>query len=770
MKYDLNYGWTFQQGRISSATETVQKHVEEAMIPHCVNLYDSQYINETDYQKEYTYQLVFDLKDDRPVKILHFGGVMLQFDAYLNGKELGHFISGYFPVDIDVSDILRPKGNVLTLFVNGKEDPSVPPFGKVVDYLSFAGIYREVYLLALPSSYIKDAFIVAKADGTLDVKLATEGEGKPIYRIYQGERLLNEFDVPRFLVPKVHRWSIEDPYLYTLEIAFGEDVRRYRVGFRDIKWKQGKCFLNGKPLFLIGLNRHQIYPYFGPAAPKSLQYDDAEILKHSGINIVRTSHYPQSEHFLQRCDELGLLVIDEIPGWQYIGQDEAWRENCRDFARRLILKERNHPCIAAYGLRIDESNDDDELYSSIQDIKKSLDPTRASLGVRNFKDSHCLEDIYGYNDFSCDRLGHGVDPSSQIKGGKGKVLLITESNGHMFPTKSFDPTAQRVEHALRHAKVLDEAIGDGGYAGALTWCAFDYNTHKDFGSGDHICHHGVYDIFRNPKYAAAFFQSQGESPVLEVASLLQPGDFNAALMPKIYVFTNADYVDMYRGNNYIGRFYPAKKQWPNLPHPPIVVDDIIGETFNEPNISKEDGKKIVEAFNYCAQNGFNSLKIRHKLMLARLMAKYKLDFTYVYQTYAKYVQSWGEGSSLWRFEAFRGAKKIATVLRGPSTDFHLEAKCSKETLYNAETYDCARIAIAKKDQYGTTMPYAHDPVQVQVSGPVEVYGPSLFSLYGGASSVYVRSLPCKAPSEAVVRITCGLDTVEQRFLVRPSAQ
>ena len=766
MKYDLNYGWTFQQGHVQAAVEAIQKHLDAVMIPHCVDTFPVQYLNEASYQREYTYQLVFDVKDDSPVKILRFDGVMLQFDCYLNGGNLGHFISGYLPVDIDASDVLRPKGNVLTVFVDGKEDPTIPPFGKVVDYLTFAGIYREVSLICLPQNHIEDLFVEASASGNVRVHAKVNGEGQPKYVILDEGKPVGEFDGSSFLLSNVRPWTIKDPHLYTLEARYGNDVRQIRFGCRDVEWKREGFFLNGKKLFLVGLNRHQCFPYFGPAAPKSLQYDDAEIMKSSGINIVRTSHYPQSEHFLDRCDELGLLVIDEIPGWQYIGTDEKWRANCRDFARRMILKERHHPCLVAYGLRIDESQDDDELYASLQEIKASLDPHRASLGVRNFKDSHCLEDIYAYNDFSCDSLDHGVDPSGQLKGGKGKPLLLTESNGHMFPTKPFDVTAQRVEHALRHARVLDDAAGDKGYVGSLTWCAFDYNTHRDFGSGDHICHHGVYDIFRNPKYASAFFQSQGSTPILEVASLLQPGDFNAALMPKIHVFTNADYVDMYRGNAFIGRFYPDRKHYPNLPHPPVIIDDFIGETFDEPNISKEDGKKLVEAFNYCAQNGFNELKLWHKVALARFMAKYHLSFSWVYQTYAKYIQSWGEGSSLWRFEGFKDEKRMATVLRGPSTDFHLEVRCKKDTLVHGETYDCARITVAKKDQYGTTMPYASDPIQVKVEGPIEVYGPTLFSLYGGASSVYVRTLPCKGPTEAVVTISNGDDSVETRFVVR----
>jgi len=764
----MNFDWSFAPGRQSPAIESPMKNAEKVNLPHCVSLFPAQYLNERDYQKEYTYQIQFDAPGHFPVHKLVFHGVMLQFDAYLNGKSLGHFISGYLPVTIDISDLLQPKHNLLTLFVDGHEDPSIPPFGKVVDYLTFAGIYREVELLSLPAAHILDARIEAHMDGRVNVELKTVGEAGPIYRLLDEGKEVVRSEESSFILHKPHLWSLSDPHLYTLEIAYGEDQRHYRIGFRDIAWTREGLYLNDVRVPIIGLNRHQTYPYFGPAAPKSLQEEDADLLKASGINLVRTSHYPQSEHFLSRCDEIGLLFVDEIPGWQYIGEDEEWRNNCRDFARRMIQKERNHPSLVAYGLRIDESNDDDELYASIQKIRREEDPTRLSLGVRNFKDSHCLEDIYAYNDFSCNSLDHGADPAKSIKGAEGRPVLISESNGHMFPTKSFDPVEKRAEHALRHAKVLEDVLADHSYCGAITWCAFDYYTHKDFGAGDHVCHHGVYDMFRNPKYAAEFFASQGDDkPVLALASSMQPAEYNEALMPKIYCFTNGDCIKLYHNDAYIGTFFPDRKNYPHLPHPPICIDDIIGETFDEPKISKEDGRKIVAAFNYCAQNGFGRLRLKDKILLARLMAKYKLDYTYVYQTYAKYIQSWGEGSSIWRLEAYKKKQRIASITRGPSTDFHLALSTTRDYLIHGKTYDCLSLHVYKKDQLGNTMPYASDPLEIAVSGPVEVYGPSLVSLYGGATTVYLRSKPVKNPTEAIVTLTCNGDSIEYRLIVRP---
>ncbi len=134
-------------------------------------------------------------------------------------------------------------------------------------------------------------------------------------------------------------------------------------------------YLNGKKNFLRGLNRHQSYPYIGYAAPESLQRQDARILKNDlHCNAVRTSHYPQSQYFLDECDRLGLLVFTELPGWQHIG-DAAWKDRACAMLREMLLQNRNHPSIILWGVRINESVDDDEFYT--RTIKSPTHWTRA---------------------------------------------------------------------------------------------------------------------------------------------------------------------------------------------------------------------------------------------------------------------------------------------------------------------------------------------------------------------------------------------------------
>ena len=722
-------------------------------VPHNVKMLPYHYFGEQEYQGIFTYEKTFDDEHpEMPCKFLHFSGVMLKFHVYLNGVDLGEFISGFLPVNIDITDAMKKEGNRLIVVVDSSEDPEIPPFGNVVDYLTFGGIYREVYIDHQPVNHAHHIYPVAKRDGSIEVSWQNEGkEVTPVFSLYDGEEKILEFEGGLAKLESPHLWSIDDPHLYRLVMENGRQVEEFKIGFRDIEWKEEGFFLNGEKIKLYGLNRHQSYPYFGMAAPKGLQYDDAYIIKKQfGCNVVRTSHYADDEAFLSACDELGLLVIDEIPGWQHIGQSQKWRDTCCEFTRKLIIKERIHPSLIAYGLRIDESIDDHELYSHLQDIQKMLDPHRLSTGVRNFKESEMLEDIYAYNDFSCASTEHGLDEPSSWSAAKGKPKIVSENNGHMFPTKSFDPTDRRVESALRHCKVLDDAFGYPDLTGSIAWCAFDYNTHRDFGSGDHICYHGVADIFRLPKYASFAYSSQGVKDFFEVASLMQLGDFDESLLRPAYVFTDADQVDLYKNGAKIASFKPDRQHFPHLPHPPIKVDDWIGDSFDEPGFSKKQAKRIVAAINYCSQHGFSRLKLSHKLYLAYIMMTKHLSFPDVQALYGKYTSSWGGKGSEWTFVGLKNGQEFVRKTIGTSVEFHYETTVSSNVIHNGATYDAVRVGILKKDQYGTTMPYADDEIEIELEGPIELMGPTKCHLVGGGTSLFVRSKPVKEKTMAKV--------------------
>ena len=286
-------------------------------------------------------------------------------------------------------------------------------------------------------------------------------------------------------------------------------------------------------------------PLGGPGhARAACSASDAVILrKNLNCNIVRTSHYPQSRHFLDACDEIGLLVLEEIPGWQHIG-DQAWQDIAVDNVGRMIRRDWNHPSIILWGVRINESQDNHDFYTRTNALAHQLDPTRQTGGIRYLYDSELLEDVFTMNDF-----GFPLRPPNH------PLYLNTEFVGHTYPTKTIDNIERLREHTLRHARIHDQLASDPQYAGGIGWCAFDYNTHGNFGSGDRICYHGVTDIFREPKPAAGFYKSQcdpDEEIVLEPAFHWARGDENVGFTNAL-VCSNCDHLKFYVNGKLRGR-------------------------------------------------------------------------------------------------------------------------------------------------------------------------------------------------------------------------
>ena len=571
MKYYLDYDFSLMGGDVDFST-AIGEGVK-VDIPNCPVTLPQNGFSPEDYQGIFTYAKKFDVDFDpeREKVYLVFDAAMVQVHVFLNGVDLGNKPSGYVEARFDISQAVRKKDNELRIVLSSKEDPAIPPFGKALDYMTFAGLYRPVHVDVLPKTHIEHIRAFAHMDGTLEVKVDVVGDRSScrlVKSLYDGDTPLSTFEEENTKIEGIVPWDLDNPKLYTLKVSlespFGTDERETRIGFRDAAFKDDGFHLNGKRMKLVGLNRHQTYPYVGPAMPDQAQRDDATILKEYGIQIVRTSHYPQSEAFLDACDELGILVVDEVPGWQYTGHDKPWRDNFLHFVDAMVDKEINHPSLVLYGVRIDEGQDDDILYEEANRICRQKDPYRQTTGVRNFKNSHLLEDVYGFNDF-----GGGLIKKSRVKSARSKPYFVSEHNGHVFPTKIEDNQQKRIDHAYNHLRVLEDLFRHEGISASVGWCAFDYNTHCDFGSGDQICYHGVFDINRNPKPAAYAYRMQtAKEPFLFFARPLVPGDTDDALIKHVVLFTNLDYVKFYRGDSYIGTFYPDRKTFPNLPHPP----------------------------------------------------------------------------------------------------------------------------------------------------------------------------------------------------------
>ena len=766
MRQPLNFGWSFINDYKEEYLEKLPDNKEVIDIPHSAIKVPYNYFNELDYQRLFTYEKIFDLEEqlDNRIHILHFAGLMVKAHIYLNGNDLGIHYSGYVPIDLDVTSVIKQKNNRLVVIVDGSEDENCPPFGYAVDYLTFSGIYREVEIISHLNTYIKNIYAHSDLEGNLDISYDRVGDEDIRIKhclFFEGEQIsdYNE-DKGKIIDPVL--WDLDNPKLYTLRtiVELNNEKEEYitRFGIREAIFKPDGFYLNGKKTKLVGLNRHQGYPIVGYAMPESMQKEDADLLKDIGLNIVRTSHYPQSEHFLNRCDEIGLLVVNEVPGWQFVSKKPEWRDNFMVFLEKMILLERNHPSLIAHGVRIDESIDDHELYSKANEKTHQLDPFRQTLGVRNFKNSELLEDIYAYNDFICSDLSVGLDNPKHIKH-QGKPYLVTEYLGHMDPYKATTDLDRRIEVARRHMKVLDDNYKYDKISGAIGWCFVDYHTHIDFGSGDHICAHGVLDMYRNPKFSSYVYQSQREDePILEVLSNIKPGDIAEAVYGDIYVATNCDYVSLYKNDEYVGDFYPNKKEYKYVKHPLILIDDLVGKTFKEERFLEKHWARMGKTFSYYAIHGFNKMKFKDALFLGRMMLKYKISYSDLVYYWNKHVASWGGIAKKWTFKGFKDGKEVVSKEIGPSKVFDLKVETNRTQLEMRNTYDVVRVKVSHVDEYDSLMYYSQRVINIKTSGAIEAIGDENQTLLGGQLSIYVRS-----KEKGQGKLTLKMDNIEKEI-------
>lgn len=688
-------------------------------LPHNAVDLPLNYFDETIYQRAFTYQrtLMWAPEFAGQEVWLQFDGAMADAEVWINGTSVARHRDGYTPFTARLTPHLRDGENLITVTVSGAENPEIPPFGGQIDYLTYAGLYREVWLVTAPATHI-DAVKIETPDplaaektvtaqvtlgapegftpGTLTARL-TDATGATVAETQiaaDSTALALRFDGLNGLA----LWTLDTPTLYTLELTLqtdaGQDTNTTRFGFRSAEFTAEGFVLNGEKLKLMGLNRHQSFPYSGYAQGRRSQEKDVEILKHDlGCNIVRTSHYPQSPWFLDHCDRIGLLVFEEIPGWQHIGP-QPWKEASVRNVEAMIRRDWNHPSIIIWGVRINESPDDHDFYAETNRLARALDPTRQTGGVRFITDSELLEDVYTMNDFilgQFERPGQNrprtpLRPTSETTGLDRPVpYLVTEYNGHMFPTKSGDPELRQAEHTLRHLEVLNAMFGDPNISGCIGWCFFDYNTHKDFGSGDRLCHHGVADIFRNPKFAASAYASQ-QSPearvVLEPVTVWARGERNIGGVLPLIVLTNCDEIEMSYGP-FVKRVGPDAERFPQLPHPPVIIDN---RHFTDAELGR-----------------------------------------------------WGMAWQGVTLTGYVNGKAVAehVFVPDPLPD-RLEA-APDATHLNAAARDEVRIVLRGLDQVGNLLRFLTEPVRITVTGPARLIGPDMVVLAGGAAGFWLRA-------------------------------
>lgn len=729
----INSGWVFHEEFKPTHLKKLAKG-KFVGLPHTAVEVPFSYFDERAYHKAFCYQRVIAWQAGfagREVA-LRFDGAMANAKVWINGIEVAAHRDGYTPFEARLTLYLKHGKNLVTVKIDGSENPDIPPFGGVIDYLTYAGIYRDVWLVVTPMISLGNAKIETPDVLAEQKRVTVVGEitnpqgvafiGKVSARILdaKGRKIAStsttvegsSYSLSFAGLENIVLWDIDNPALYKLELELethhGRDAKAIAFGFRHAEFTADGFFLNGRKVKIRGLNRHQSFPYVGYAMGRRAQERDAEILKHElRCNLVRTAHYPQSPWFLDHCDRIGLLVFGEIPGWQHIG-GAAWKDEAVENVRRMLRRDWNHPSIVIWGVRINESQDDHDFYQRTNAMARELDKTRQTGGVRFITDSELLEDVYTMNDFilgqeervRSNRGRVALRDQQEVTGLKHNVpYLVTEFGGHMFPTKRHDQEQRQAEHVTRNLQILEAAHADPHISGCIGWCFADYNTHKDFGSGDRICHHGMLDMFRVPKFAAYAWAIQGRPQrgnVLEPVTFFARGERNIGGILPLIVLTNCDEVELRYGPHVIKRAVPDRQTYPNLPHAPVVFDERVfsPEELGAWGMRWHDGEV----------RGF----VSGKLVISR------------------------------QFSSEPVPVRLDVV--------------ADETLLSDEAKDSTRIVVRALDQAGNILPFFAESIEIAVTGKARLLGPATVPLRGGVAGFWVETIG--GSGAAAIRVKC----------------
>lgn len=569
---------------------------------------------------EYLRSIELPVQVDHDSLSLHVGGAMQRSWVYLDEDCVFQHDGGYLPFEFLIPESFRDgETHLLRLVVDNNYSGDIPP-GKPheeLDFCWYGGLYRKVELKQYPAIHITDPLSVDEEAGggvflrtlQLDPQGARLGVRTHVRNRYPARHELSlrvrvfgsstglmsegleafslggETDVHVDLVLAVGGivpWCVESPALYEVEVevldASGavRDVRTIRYGFREIVFSRNQgLLLNGKRVRPRGTNRHQDYPWVGYALPDAAQYRDALRIKQAGFDYVRLSHYPQSPAFLDACDELGILVMNCIPGWQFIG-GEPFREACFRNARQLIRRDRNHPSVVLWELSLNETDMDPAFVSRLHGIGHAEYPGGGMatcgwvegydvyLRARQHGQIHTWENgntalvISEYGDWEYYAENEGFDQAT------GSHLKPDVCNSRAFRG---DGEIKLRQQLLNHAEALDDTLASPALLDGQ-WAMFDYP--RGYHPLRAAC--GVSDFFRLPKWSYHFYRSQRSignpwgDPVLHLATY-----WSADAVLPVIVLTNLDAVELRLNGSLIACSEGGDRaRWPHLPHPPHV--------------------------------------------------------------------------------------------------------------------------------------------------------------------------------------------------------
>lgn len=640
---DFNNNWRFTKDSLGISDWV------NIQVPHTVNI-EPLVVNDM-WQGTSWYEKNFELASNGKRAFVNFEGVMHEADVWVNDQKLVNHVGGYLPFAVDITDQIKPgESNVIRVRVNNQDNPVIPP-GKALEVLDFnyyGGIYRDVRLEVKNEVHITNAvYANTKASGGLLIHFTeiSEPSAKGIVQVHAK----NSSNQPQNLsfkatlgtqpiesqstlvaankevtltqeieLPNPQFWSPQNPNLYEVKVQLMADNKTVdevieRVGVRDIELTDDGFLLNGEEIFIRGTNRHQEYPYIGYALSDRAQYRDAVKIKNAGFDMVRLSHYPQDEAFLEACDELGLIVMNAIPGWQYYGGEEFLKNTYQDI-RDMVRRDRNHASVFFWEVSLNESGMTDDYMIKVNEILKEELP---------FDDVYSVGwlDHESYDIFIPARQ-HSKAPDywNFYKEGKRKIFIAEygdwEYYAHNagFNQKAFaDLTeTERTSRQLRghgEKRLLQQALNfqeaansnrkGVGTIGDANWVMFDYNR----GYADDLESSGISDIFRIPKFVYSFYQSQRLASEKynfsgnETGPMVSIANYWTDQSPTdVRVYSNAEEVALYLNNELIEKKSATTDIYSShLDFPPFVFEvgafsagELRAEAFINGDVVAED--------------------------------------------------------------------------------------------------------------------------------------------------------------------------------------
>lgn len=550
---------------------------------------------------------------------VRFEGAMNHAEVWLNDVKIGEHLGGYLPFTLKLTENINFSGsNTLSVKLKNIDNPIIGPKPlKLLDFNTYGGLYRDVNLLIKNKLHISDELHANKVAGggvfvtfpevnnkKSQVKINTHvvnsySQNKAFtvkQKLFFDAALVAEISETvkslssntgkqykqSLFVKNPNLWSPENPNLYHLytEIYLdGQlvDKRINRIGIREFSFnKQHELLINGEKTFLRGVNRHQEYPHVGYATSAEADFRDAYKIKSAGFDYVRLSHYPHSTAFMDAADELGLVLIDAILGWQYYLEDEKFKQQIINTCHDLIRRDRNHASVLAWECSLNESNMPESFIADLHQVVKSEYPDAYSAGWQHGYDFYLQARQHRQKHYEKPTQPYNVSEYGDWEYYAQNAGLNQDAWGDL---KEEERTSRQLLNSgeirlLQQATNVQEAHNDNLTTPAFAdgyWVMFDYNR----GYADDIESSGIMSIYRLPKYSYYFFKSQRNpqynsnlfdgGPMVHIAS-----EWNKNSAKTIRVFSNADEVELALNGKKIARNKPSKnKIATHLNHPPF---------------------------------------------------------------------------------------------------------------------------------------------------------------------------------------------------------